>query len=160
MAILGVMKPAILLCLLLLAVPAYARLGETSEQIEARYGKPIKATKPEGPATDAEVYEKNGFQITVGYHEGKSYYEEFRKPDPQKPNDLLELTETERDLLAKVNDLVGYSGHAALKYASRFGDGRSEAVYANRVFTIRSLRVENQNEADEKKREADNLKEF
>ena len=63
------MKPALLLCLLLSAIPAYARLGETTEQIEARYGKPIQATKPESPATDAEVYEKNGFQITVGYFE-------------------------------------------------------------------------------------------
>src|ERR1017187_9069927 len=98
------MKPALLLCFLLLAVPAHARLGETTEQIEARYGKPIKATKPESPATDAEVYEKNGFQITVGFYEGKSYYEQFRKIDPQKPNSFLEITETERNRLLKANE--------------------------------------------------------
>ena len=151
------MKPALLLCFLLLAAPAFARLGETTEQIEARYGKSTKAAKPESPATDAKVYEKNGFRIAVGFYEGKSYYEQFRKIDPQKPNSFLEITETERNRLAKANALVGYN---PLQYVNRSFDGRSEAIYDSQVFTIRSLRVENQKEADEKKREADKLKDF
>src|ERR1039457_4135935 len=98
------MKPAILLCFLLLAVPAYARLDETTEQIQARYGKPLSDIKPESPATVARVYEKNGFRIAVGFYEGKSYYEQFRKIDPQKPNSFLEITQTEQNRLREAND--------------------------------------------------------
>ena len=157
------MKPAILLCFLLLAVPAYARLWETTQQIEARYGKPIKATKPESPATDAEVYEKNGFQITVGYYDGKSYYEEFRKPELNKPGHLQEITETERLYLLKANHISeGYralgNGHEGIYYQAY--DGQPEAIYENRVFTIRSFQVENQKDAEERKREQENLKDF
>ena len=148
------MKPAILLCFLLLAVPACARLGETSEQIEARYGKPIKATKPESPATDAEVYEKNGFQITVGYYEGKSYYERFLKSDPENSKSFAEITETERNCIAKANGLIPEKN----KYIS--WDRLSEGRYSQFSLTIRSLRVEKQKEADEKKREEENLKDF
>ena len=152
------MKPALLLFLLFLTVPAYARLDETTEQIEARYGKPLSDIKPENPATAANVYEKNGFHITVGFYEGKSYYEQFRKIDPQKPNSFLEITETERNRLAKANDVVAYH---PLQYVNRSDPhGRSEAIYDSQVFTIRSLRVEKQKEADEKKRLEENLKDF
>ena len=174
------MKPAILLCFLLLAVPAYARLGETSEQIQARYGKPARAKKPESPATDAEVYEKNGFQITVGYYEGKSYYEEFRKFDPGNPNSLLEITETERDWLAKANGLSPMGRMAVQAAGTQDGlwmlvshggpqdelwmyispDRLSEGGYSLKVLTIRSLRIEKRKEADEKKRQEENLKDF
>ena len=160
------MKPALLLCLLLSAIPAYARLGETTEQIEARYGKPIQATKPESPATDAEVYEKNGFQITVGYFERRSCYEQFRKVDPDKPNSLLEITETERDWLRKANKLdPGFRVTAPdndkhMRWQFYSSDRQSEGTYDSKVLTIRLLRVEPQKEVDEKKREIENLKGF
>jgi hypothetical protein len=148
------MKPALLLCFLLLAVPAHARLGETTQQIEARYGKPIRATKPESPATDAQVYEKNGFRITVGYYEGKSYYEQYQKIDPKNPNLPVEISETERNWLAKANGLFPEND----KYIS--WDKLSEGRYTLFALTIRSLRVEKQREAEEKKWLEENLKEF
>jgi hypothetical protein len=163
------MKPALLLCFLLLAAPAFARLGETTEQIEARYGKPTKTAKPESPATDAKVYEKNGFRITVGYYEGKSYYEQFGKPELKEPHYFQEITETERKWLAKANNLQPIGGyrmvtaqdgtqHEEWQYFSL--DRQSEGTYALKVLTIRSLLVEKQIEANEKKREEDNLKDF
>jgi hypothetical protein len=162
------MRPAILLCFLLLAVPAHARLGETTQQIEARYGKPLSDIKPERPATDAKVYEKNGFRIAVGFYEGKSYYEQFQKPELKEPHYLQEITETERNCLAKANNLspLGYNMVAAQdgtqhkEWRSISLDRQSEAIYALKVITIRSLRVEKQKEADEKKQEEDNLKDF
>jgi hypothetical protein len=154
------MKPALLLCLLLLTVPAYARLGETTQQIEARYGKPIKATKPESPATDAEVYEKNGFEITVGYYEGKSYYEEFRKPETKEPRHLQQITTTELNCLLKANQISASYSAGGAPETLRSNDGQVEANYRSQVFTIRYLRFEKQKEADEKKREEDNLKDF
>jgi hypothetical protein len=154
------MKPALLLSFLLLAAPAYARLGETTEQIEARYGKPTRAAKPESPATDAEVYEKNGFDITVGYYEGKSYYEEFRKPETKEPRHLQEITTTELNCLLKANQFSPSFSPLDRREKLWSNDGRLEAVYANQVFTIRSMRVEKQKEADEKKRLEENLKDF
>jgi hypothetical protein len=154
------MKPALLLFLLFLTVPAYARLDETTEQIEARYGKPLNDIKPESPATAANVYEKNGFHITVGFYEGKSYYEQFRKIDP-----LLDITQTEQNCLLKANGMQGLWRRGAQNGTGLEGHNiapnrQAEAIYALKVFTIRSLRVENQKEADEMKREADNLKDF
>ena len=156
------MKPASLLCFLLLAVPAYARIGETTQQIEARYGKSIETTRPKCPATVAELYDKNGFRIMVGFYEGKSYYEEFQKIDPEKPNSYLEITETERSWLLKANEKFRFSPlgstmvtaqdgtqHEEWRYVSL--DRQAEAIYGLKVFAIRSLRVEKQKEADEKK---------
>lgn len=155
------MKPALLLCLLLLTVPAYARLDETTEQIEARYGKPLSDIKPESPATVARVYEKNGFHITVGFYEGKSYYEQFQKVDPQKPNLFLQITDTERKYLLQANHML-WTNHMQTDRGTIWmsPDGQAEAVDGNQEFTIRSLRVEKQREADKKKREEDNLKDF
>jgi hypothetical protein len=154
------MKPALLLFLLFLTVPAYARLDETTEQIEARYGKPLSDIKPESPATAAKVYEKNGFHITVGYYEGKSYYEQFRKIDP-----FFNITKMEQNCLLKANGMqglwqTGAQNVTALEWHNIAPNGQAEAIYALKVFTIRSIRVENQKEVDEKKREADNLKDF
>ena len=173
------MKPALLLCLLLLAVPAHARLDETTEQIEARYGKPLSDIKPESPATVARVYEKNGFRIAVGFYEGKSYYEQFQKVDPEKPNSFLEITQTERGWLLKanatyqwVNELdtqrrVPFSrpieSHPIESHrpGERDSSGNmAKATYRDKVFTICSLRVESQKAADEKKRLEENLKDF
>ena len=168
----SVMKPAILLCFLLLAVPVHARLGELTQQIEARYGKPLEATKPESPATNAEVYEKNGFRITVGFYEGKSYYEQFQKVDPQKPNSFLEITETEREWLLNRNDQHVWSHFVKPLSQSQNGVAREEeviyvslnrqmqAIYGLKVFTIRSLQFEKQKGADEKKQLEENLKDF
>lgn len=165
------MKPATLLFLLFLTVPALARLGETPQQIEARYGKPLETAKPDSPATNAEVYAKNGFRIEVGFYEGKSYYEQFRRIDPQEPNSLLEITETEREWLLNAND-APYKGRwssavsplqngASQEEATyKHIDGWLVATYRKRVFTIRSLRFEKQMEADEKKRQQENLKDF
>ncbi len=179
------MKPALLLCFLLLAVPAYARLDETTEQIEARYGKPLSDMKPESPATVARVYEKNGFRIAVGFYEGKSYYEQFQKIDPQKPNSFLEITETERNWLLLANDTYQW-GNLYTQTSAPFSSpivsrppeshpipsrppserywyssgNTAEATYRDKVFTICSLRVESQKAADEKKRLEENLKDF
>ncbi len=56
-----------LLLFLLLSTPALARMGETREQCDARYGEPIR------PAFDAmsTVHQKAGIEILCHFHEGK-----------------------------------------------------------------------------------------
>jgi hypothetical protein len=169
-------KPLLLMplaCFLLLAATSQARLYETVEQIEARYGKAVKSVKPEFTATAARVYQKNGFRITVGFHNNGSCYEQFQKVDPKNPNAVLEISEAERDSLLQLN-CNGCSGraHAQETFSP---DGRSyylttyklsnelvTAVYDGdkKVFTIRSLIVDTENAEVEKKRQRENLKDF
>ena len=63
------MKPALLLCFLLLAVPAHARLGETTQQIEARYGKPLKTVKPESQGEYLHLQTRDGSIAPCAYAE-------------------------------------------------------------------------------------------
>ena len=109
-------KPLLLMplaCFLLLAATSQARLNETVQEIEARYGKVIKSVKPEYTATAARVYQKNGFRITVGFYNNGSCYEQFQKVDPKNPNAVLEISETERDSLLQLN-CNGCSGKGKL----------------------------------------------
>src|SRR5437870_700320 len=90
-------------CLVLTAFSVQARIDETVQEVEGRYGKAIKGIKPEGPATVAGLYQKNGFRIIVGFCQGKSYYELFQKLDPKNPNTFLEISQTEQIVLLKAN---------------------------------------------------------
>lgn len=170
------MRPAILLCFLLSAATAQARLDETVKEIDARYGKPLKGLTPESPATVAGLYQKNGFLITVGFYQNKAYYEKFQKIDPKKPNSFLVISDIERESLLKANckgcDWVGHNteepsfdaGHlgSIVKTTYDRSDGLAHADYDNHsmILVVRSLAVEKQKEANEKKRQQENLKGF
>jgi hypothetical protein len=130
----------VILCLVLVIPCCFARLGETVTEIEVRYGKPLKGVKPECPATVAGVYAKPGFQIVVGFRQGKSYYEKIHKLDPQNPKALAEISNDEQEILLKANcsgcnwtgqvtRAVGLLGETALHHHDlgplrRSGEGR------------------------------------
>jgi hypothetical protein len=61
--------------LILAARPALARLGETSQAMEKRYGPAISSGSL--PGFTQSVYEKGGFAITVFYKDGVSVLEKF-----------------------------------------------------------------------------------
>ena len=61
------------------ACSANARLGETTEQVETRYGKPLKTfTVKEGMSS---IYETNGFKIVVQFRNKKSSAEKYSHKD-------------------------------------------------------------------------------
>ena len=64
-----------------LATAAEANLGQTPQEIEARYGKPSGDATVEVPATGAKTYQKNGLQITVQFWKDQSCKERYAK-DP------------------------------------------------------------------------------
>lgn len=160
-------------CVLLSALPVQARLYETIQKIETRYGKPIKTVKPEYTATSAALYETNGFRIIVGFYKDSSCYEQFQKPDPKNPKTPLEISETERAAVLQANcPGCSWHGHAQETFSA---DGRSyylttyklsnefvTAVYDGdkKSFTIRSLVIDSLNGESEKKRQQENLKDF
>lgn len=68
---------AVILCALC-ASSAFARLGETEKEIEARYGKALgTVSRPNEPLQ--KVYSSAGFDILVGYIDGRSGQEVFFK---------------------------------------------------------------------------------
>jgi hypothetical protein len=75
---------------------AQARLGETEQEVEARYGKPIATIDPD-PAMRAVAYQHKGFVIMVTYENGKSGAEIYQKPDKS------EITDPERTVLLEAN---------------------------------------------------------
>ena len=74
---------------------AYARLGETVNEIEAQYGKPLKASNPVAPATSSYLYDHGGFAIIVGFCNGKSCYEFFQKHTNDRDLTLLAIPDRE-----------------------------------------------------------------
>jgi hypothetical protein len=178
----------VLASFLLLGFPVQARLDETVQEIEARYGKVLKGVKAEYPATVAGLYQTNGFLITVGFYQNKSYYEQFQKIYPKKPNLIQPITEDERVILLKANckrcdwkernpvteqrevksakkdnDILKqmFPEHIQIiHYAYDRSDGLAVAAYDDHSLTlvIRSLVVEKQQEEAKKKVEDEEKK--
>lgn len=73
--------------LLMLSASTEARLGETPDQIEARYGKPKMTDKTADPRLVYSRYESRGFVIDVGFLDGKSQAEIFKKPPGEQIHD-------------------------------------------------------------------------
>lgn len=68
-------------CMLLLAVPSFARLGETYKECDKRYGKPLQVT-PMQNGTQQRIYRKAGFVVTTVFHySGRVVEIYFRKAD-------------------------------------------------------------------------------
>lgn len=85
------MKSIITLLIVAVCLSASARLGETAEEIQTRYGKPILPTQPTVGiyGLSSTNYLFKGYEITVNFKNGKSIRESV------KPKAKSELTEAE-----------------------------------------------------------------
>ena len=88
------MKPTLLLIALMFATPAFARVGETTEQLDKRYGKPLQTARD---TLETRRYSFRGFIILVGLEGGVSQGEVFRKADNSR------MTEPEIQGLLQAN---------------------------------------------------------
>src|ERR1700747_2481953 len=88
--------PFIAIAFFLLVSPAFARIGETEQQIEARYGKST-LTVSTGNEPLQKVYQSSGLNITVTYLGGVSQREIFTKQDGS------ELSKIEIAILLEAN---------------------------------------------------------
>jgi hypothetical protein len=82
----------IIVVLVSASVSAFARIGDTKQQIEARYGKSIGTL-----SMGDEHYRSSGLDITVAYIDGVSQSEFFMKQDGS------ELSENEIAVLLEAN---------------------------------------------------------
>ena len=87
----------IAIALLILVSHAFARIGETEQQMEKRYGK-CTLTISTGNEPLQKVYQSSGFNITVTYIDGVSQREIFTKQDGSS-----ELTKNEIAILLEAN---------------------------------------------------------
>ncbi|MCW1887875.1 hypothetical protein OKA04_24290 [Luteolibacter flavescens] len=134
----------ILPLLLLTALPAAARLGETRAQCDTRYGKPVAFTTRSGNP----IYLKGGQEIVVGFLDDKAIFIRFSKLAPgAKESDIpldsdktAQLSEAEMDVLLKANA-------ATFKWTRQpdedgadivwsLSDGKCRATYADRTLDI------------------------
>jgi hypothetical protein len=88
--------PFIAIAFFLLVAPAFARIGETEQQIEKRYGKST-LTVSTGNEPLQKVYQSSGLNITVTYLDGLSQREIFTKQDGS------ELSKNEIAILLEAN---------------------------------------------------------
>jgi hypothetical protein len=90
------LKPALLLTLLAATATAHARIGETVEQLDARYGKPTRTTAgPTGAARfEKRTYKNEGLTIEVFVYVGRSHQEIYKMPEgelsPEQVQKILE----------------------------------------------------------------------
>jgi|SRR2546423_6488578 len=84
-------------CILLSQHHSWARLGESRDEVEARYGSPVRTIQSAPDRVTGRLYDFNGFLITVMFLDGKSQLEEYAKKDKTK------LTEDDVEKLLQAN---------------------------------------------------------
>ncbi|GEP46400.1 hypothetical protein [Brevifollis gellanilyticus] len=94
------MKALLLLSVLIsLSSPALARIGETREQCEARYGKPVRNKEEE----QTVHYEKAGYHIVCEFYEGKCEDISFNHVAQEGEGKPLPLSDNEVKVLMESN---------------------------------------------------------
>ena len=92
------MKTKILLFLIsIVASPAFARLGDTPQQCQERYGAPLQTQAP------WTYYQKSGFIIMVSFYEGKVDCIGYRKAEVNILKKSIAISDNEIEQLLKVN---------------------------------------------------------
>lgn len=105
---------------------AFARIGETTEQVDKRYGAPLETTKKNG---ESRRYSFGGFTVLVNFERGVSQCEVYKKKD------ISRMTEAEIRGLLEANtgsspwrDDADEGGDT---YIYRSKDGRSRVALYN-----------------------------
>jgi hypothetical protein len=134
------MRIALIALLFVVAVTttAQARLGETADQLVARYGQPLKETDQKGEgdkiASADVVFQKGGFQIEVTLVDGISVSEMFNKIN----GDGLSLGEI-RTLLNDNSQGSGWEAPQTIADQKKWmRDDGALAVLAQGFLTIKS----------------------
>ena len=88
------MKTSLLLIALMFSTPAFARIGETTEQIDKRYGQPLETKRDK---EEIRRYSFRDFTVLVGVDRGISQCEVYQKKDNSR------MTEAEIQGLLQAN---------------------------------------------------------
>ena len=134
-----IILPCFLFAISFLAAPAWGRLGETGDQLVARYGQPLSEMdqKAEGnkvPLAEL-VFQKNGFEIDVSLSDGISNRESFRKLN----GDTITLAEI-RTLLNLNSQGSGWEAPQTVGDSKQWArdDGAMATLTGGRIITVTS----------------------
>jgi hypothetical protein len=171
-----VMKPMLYpLCALLscaLALPCHARLGETAEECEARYGAPTMTKDApktiDAPGATTSAYEKAGLRIIATIYQGKVGSIFFEKIKENALGKSVEFSNAEVSALLEANG-GGNEWTPVSPLQAGFGnkgwlleDGSAMALlvgFENRlIFT--SMELSRIQEENKRKRQQENLEDF
>ena len=82
------MKHAFIALALIAAQPSHARIGETAQEITARFGQGNKSgDRLSAPGAETYKYEKSGFFVEVVLLNGTSVWEIFKRKDQNITDD-------------------------------------------------------------------------
>jgi hypothetical protein len=96
---------------------AAARLGETKEQIVARYGEPTKEPDPIVTASEgAAVYVKDNVEVTVEFKRGKAWLVSYRASSVHMKTDFEEELRDANDGVEAVGDWKDPFQHLGRNY--------------------------------------------
>jgi hypothetical protein len=111
---------------------SWARLGETPEQCEARYGAPIEVTNTRMPYASVTIitYGKDDVFIMAVFHRGNAQHISFRKQTP--------LSQAELNALLKAN---GEGRPWKLNYSDPNNGWLKENNFASATFDMRENSV-------------------
>jgi hypothetical protein len=134
-----IILPCLLLAVSIPLTPAWGRLGETGDELVARYGQPLSEMdqKAEGnhvPLAEL-VFQKNGFEIDVSLSDGISSAESFRKLN----GDSISLAEA-RILLTANSQGSGWEAPQTVGDNKEWGrdDGAVATLVGGRILSIKS----------------------
>jgi hypothetical protein len=150
-----------LLFILGVTATAQARLGETPDQLVARYGQPISEVdqKAEGSkvALASVVFQKGGFEIDVSVADGFSVQETFKKLNGQ-PMTLGEV----RTLLNANAQGFGWEAPQSIESGKIWSrdDGATATVGQDGTLTIKTKELINRETTAKKEEKTPNLDGF
>ncbi len=78
----------------MLSTPAFARIGETTKELDKRYGKPLQTSREK---VETRRYSFRGYTVLVGLDQGISQFELYRRED------TFRMTEPEIQGLLQAN---------------------------------------------------------
>jgi hypothetical protein len=134
-----IILPCLLFAVSILITPAWGRLGETEDELVARYGQPLSEMdqKAEGnkiPLAEL-VFQKSGFEINVSLSDGISNAESFRKLN----GDTIAFSEVQT-LLTSNSQGIGWEAPQTMGDDKQWGrdDGAIATLIGGRILSIKS----------------------
>ena len=154
----------IIISMALVASSAFGRIGETEQEVEARYGSPqtVTGSRTDELGNEVRAYKFHDFWVVVSFVKGISESETFSKA---KRDEKLERKEIEAILAVYANPAVKWEPSelaiASKGFDEHTSDGRLYAVHISGYsLIVMTTNYKQQRLASAKKREEERLKGF
>lgn len=160
----GTPKIPLLLLFFAISTVGWARIGETLEEAEARYGESTAGNAlPLLPGSSTYTFARSGLDILVVLLDGKVVAIQYQKSEKNALNKSVELSNTEIETLLKSNDPKNWSVvHRGMAIILRSDDGTLGARFDRMdntlfIFTEKTNQLLESNKAQKEKENLEGL---